>query len=287
MSLTAHGRIAGIVGWPVAHSLSPLLHRHWLRELAIDGAYLALPVARIDFSNALNGLRKTGFRGVNVTVPHKEAAFALAHEADATARAAGAVNLLLFRNERFVGCNTDVAGLRTSLAETLGADGLHGRAVLLLGAGGAARAAVLACDLLQASDIRVASRRIGRADALVSALKPHVGAQLRPFAWSDWSKAAANVRLLVNATSAGMKGAAELALNLDALTSAAAVCDLVYNPLETKLLKSARAKGHVTIDGLGMLMHQAVPAFEAFYGVTPYVGPALRLALEAELRRAG
>ncbi len=284
MSLTARGTLAGIVGWPVTHSLSPQLHGHWLREHAIDGAYVPLAVAPEDFSRVLSALRRAGFAGVNVTVPHKEAAFALAHELDEAARAAGAANVLLFRGEHFVGRNTDVEGLGASLAETLGRDGLQGKTVVVLGAGGATRAAVLACDRLQAKSIVVVARQLGRAEALVAALKSHVRAGLAASPWSDWPRSAAGIGLLINATSAGMKGAAALALSLDAVPRQAAVCDLVYNPLETGLLKAARARGQRTIDGLDMLLHQAVPAFEAFYGVRPQVGPALRAELEQALR---
>jgi shikimate dehydrogenase len=281
MSLSARGKLAGIIGWPVSHSLSPQLHGHWLREHNIDGAYVPLPVAREDFTSALAGLGRAGFAGVNVTVPHKEAAFALAHALDEMALAAGAVNLLLIENGRFIGRNTDVPGLRASLAEALGAEGLRGQTVVVLGAGGAARAAVLACNQLQAGNIRVVSRQTSRAEAL----KALVPTALTPFAWNDWARAAENAQLLINATSAGMKGAPPLALDLNALPRQATVCDLVYNPLETELLKAARARGHRTIDGLGMLMHQAVPAFEAFFGVKPHVSPALRAELEQALRR--
>jgi len=287
MNITARAKLAGIIGWPVAHSLSPQLHGIWLEERDIDGAYIPLAVARESFAGVVSALCRAGFVGVNVTVPHKEAAFALVHEADATALAAGAVNVLLFHDGRLIGQNTDAEGLADSLAETLDANALKGSTVAVLGAGGAARAAVLACDRLQAGHVRVVSRQFGRAEALVLALRPHVRAELSAFAWSDWPASAESICLLVNATSAGMTGAASLALDLDVVKREVAVCDLVYNPLETELLRAARARGHHTIDGLGMLVYQAVPAFEAFFGVKPRVTPALRSRLELSLRHDG
>jgi shikimate dehydrogenase len=284
MSFTARAKLAGIVGRPVAHSLSPQLHGAWLREHGIDGAYVPLCVDRENFANVLSALGKAGFIGVSVTVPHKEAAFALAHELDEPALAAGAVNVLLFHGNRLVGRNTDAQGLSDSLTEALGVNDVPGATVAVLGAGGAARAAVLACDRLEAIDIRIVSRQVHRAEMLVSALKPHIQAELTAFPWSDWPAAARNIHLLVNATSAGMKGGAPLCVDLDSVPREAAVCDLVYNPLDTDLLRTARARGQRTIDGLGMLMYQAVPAFEAFFGVRPRVTSALRAGLEQALR---
>jgi shikimate dehydrogenase len=287
MILTAHAKLAGIVGWPVAHSLSPQLHGMWLQEHDIDGAYVPLAVAPENFARVLSALRSAGYVGVNVTVPHKEAAFAIAHEMDAAARAAGAVNVLLFHGDRLLGRNTDVQGLADSLGEAAGADGFRLATVGILGAGGAARAAILACDRLEAAGIRIVSRQLDRAETLATALRPYVRAHLTAFQWSDWPAAATGIRLLINATSAGMKSAAPLNLDLDILDGQTAICDLVYNPLATDLLKTARARRHPTIDGLGMLMYQAAPAFEAFFGVRPRVTPALRTALEQALRRAG
>ena len=277
-------KLAGVVGWPVGHSLSPRLHGFWLSQYGIDGAYVPLPVRREDFARVVDGLRRAGFAGLNVTIPHKEAAFAIAHDLDAAAKAAGAVNLLLFGNDgRIEGRNTDAAGLAASLSEGLGAESLRGKQVVLVGAGGAARAAILALSGLGAAEIRIVNRNQARAEALAQSFAGRVSAQLVPALWSDWEQTAAGAALLVNATSAGMSGNAPLDLALEALAMDAAVCDIVYNPLETALLKAARARGQRTVDGLGMLMHQAVPAFAAFYGVTPAVTPALRAGLEKAL----
>jgi shikimate dehydrogenase len=276
--MNAMGRLAGVVGWPVGHSLSPRLHGHWLRACGIEGAFVALPVRREDFSEALRGLRLAGFAGVSVTVPHKEAAFALAARADAAAMAAGAANLLLFGEDGTVEArNTDAAGLAASLAGIA----LAGAPAVVLGAGGAARAAVLALDSMGAAEIRILNRHRGRAEALVAALAPAVAARL--ISAQAWPDAARDAAIAVNATSAGMRGTPSIDLALELLPRSAAVCDIVYNPLETGLLRAARAAGLKTVDGLGMLMHQARPQFRAFYGVEPEVTPALRRELEKAL----
>jgi len=283
MSLSGKATLAGIVGFPVAHSLSPCLHGFWLREHGLDGAYIPLPVRAVDFSTAIDGLRAAGFAGVNVTVPHKEAAFSLAETVEETARMAGAVNLLLFRDGEVEGRNTDVEGLSTNLVGSLGDDALKNRAALVLGAGGGARAAVLAAARLRATEIRIANRSDERSRGLVAALQPYLSSCLISVPWRARVAATRDSHLLVNATSAGMVGSPLLDMPLDDLPADAAVCDIVYNPLRTNLLQAAKARGLRTVDGLGMLMHQAVPAFEAFYGVRPLVSAALRATLEQAL----
>lgn len=256
-------KLAGVIGWPVAQSLSPRLHGHWLAQYGIDGAYVKLPVRPEDFSAVLHGLQRAGFRGLSVTIPHKEAAFALAHRHDEAAREAGAVNQLVFHDDGSIeGLNTDVTGLAASLADV----DFAGKPVVLIGAGGAARAALMA--LKGAGEIRCLNRTVGRGGAK---------------GLEHWSVAARDAALVVHATSAGMKGTPSVPLDLSMLPRDAVVCDIVYNPLETPLLKQARAMGLRTIDGLGMLMHQAVPAFEAFFGVEPEVTPELRQVLEEAL----
>ncbi len=272
---------AGIVGWPVTQSLSPVLHGYWLKQLGIEGEMLRVPAQPEDFRDVIARLRAEGFAGVNVTVPHKEAAFALADRADAAAKMAGAANLLVFHAGAIEGRNTDSYGLAESLREHIGA--LGGATVVLLGAGGAARGAVLALENLGAGTIHILTRDAERARNLAIQLGPHVNARLVPGALADWKNVAANAALLVNSTSAGMSGNPPLDLDLEALPPGAAVCDIVYKPLETQLLKDAKARGHKTIDGLGMLMHQAVPSFEAFFGKRPQVDAGLRAALESAL----
>jgi shikimate dehydrogenase len=283
--LTGAGKVAGVVGWPVRHSLSPLLHGYWLKELNLDGAMVPLAVAREDFARAIAGLRHAGFRGVNVTVPHKQAAFALAHDCDDAARDAQAANLLVFRDDgRIEARNTDTAGLTQSVREEMGS--LDGRTVVILGAGGAARGAVLAMGALGAAEIQILNRHADKAAALAAALKPRVQAEIESGGLADWAARAAKADLLVNTTSAGMKGNPPLALDLTRLRKDAMVLDIVYNPLRTALLKDAAARGHKTIDGLGMLMHQAAPSFEAFFGVRPQVTAGLRACLERALDHA-
>ncbi|HVT24522.1 MAG TPA: shikimate dehydrogenase [Rhizomicrobium sp.] len=283
MTVSGKALCAGVAGWPVSHSLSPRLHNHWLRAHGVDGAYVPLAIAREHLAEALKGLRLAGFKGVNLTIPHKEAAFALAHELDAAAQAAGAVNLLIFKDDGTLeGRNTDAEGLAESLR--VAGVALSGKPATLLGAGGAARAAILALDASGAGEIRILNRHPDRAAVLANALAPFVKAKLKPAAMSDWPATARDAGLLVNATSAGMKDQPALDLPLDPLPTSAAVCDLIYNPLETALLKNAKARGHKTVDGLGMLMYQAAPSFAAFYGVTPKVTPELRGELERALQ---
>jgi shikimate dehydrogenase len=279
MNITGAAKIAGVVGWPIAHSLSPVLHGYWIREKKIDGVVVPLAMETFDFARVIGGLKRAGFRGVNVTVPHKQAAFALADFCDAPARAAGAVNLLIFHPDgRIEGRNTDAVGLRESLREKLG-ESLAGKKAVLLGAGGGARGAVLALDALGVTDIHILNRHADRAQNLSNALAPMVKTKLLPGGLDAWDGAAGDAALLVNATSAGMTGKPPLVLALDRLPVTAAVCDIVYNPLETELLANAKTRGHVCIDGLGMLMHQAAPSFEAFFGVKPEVTDGLRAVL--------
>lgn len=284
MNLTGAAKIAGIVGWPVDQALSPRLHGFWLEAMGIDGALVPLPVKPEDFSTVVvRGLMRAGFRGVSVTIPHKEAAFAIAHDHDLAAHTAGAVNLLIFHDSgRIEGRNTDATGLAASLREELGTDGVRGKPVVILGAGGAARAAAVAAHDLGTSEVRLINRTRYRADQLAGHLSPHLTPTL--VVHEDWAQAASGAALVIHTTSAGMKGAHSLDLDLTKLPDNAALCDIVYNPLETPLLKRARDRGLKTIDGLGMLMHQAVPAFEAFFGATPRVTPALRAHLEEALR---
>jgi shikimate dehydrogenase len=277
--------IAGVIGFPVAHSLSPRLYEFWLRELGVSGAYIPLAVARRDFSAVIEGQRRAGFAGVSVTLPHKQAAYAFAHSADEIARKTGAANLLIFLpNGTIHARNTDVDGLCASLVEEIGTERIQGGSAMVLGAGGAARAAVLALDRLGVRRIRILNRDSARATTLATDLGSIVRAELTALPWSEWKAVAPLTILLVNATSGGMAGSEPLDLLPEALPASAAVYDLVYNPLETELVRRARQRGLKSANGVGMLMHQAVPAFEALFGVKPHVSPALRAHLEAALQ---
>jgi len=284
MSITGSAKLAGVVGWPIAHSLSPRLHGYWLEEYRIDAAYVPMAVRREDFAAVIDGLRLAGFQGVNVTVPHKEAAFALANRCDAAAKIAGAANLLLFGKNGIEACNTDGAGFAAALIEGLGDGVIKGRPVVIWGAGGMARAAICALSDLGASEIRILNRDKARAESLAAALASKTTAKLSCASFDDWERAGGDASLLINATSAGMKGAASLDLPLDVLTADAVVFDAVYNPQETVLLARAKVRGLRTVDGLGMLMHQAVPSFAAFFGIEPKITAALRSAMEEALR---
>lgn len=282
MSLSGSARLAGVIGWPISQSLSPLLHGHWLAEYDIDGAYVPLPIAPPDFSRSVDGLLKAGFRGFNVTVPHKESAYALASRHDAAAKAIGAVNLLLATPDGLEGRNTDAYGLAATLTQHLGADVLRGKTAAIWGAGGTTRAAIVALAGLGVAEIRLFNRTPAKAVALASAFSGKVAAKLSGAGYDAWS--GKDVALIVHTTSAGMKQTPSLDLSLDDLPPDAAVFDAVYNPLETGLLAKARTRGLKTVDGLWMLIHQGVPSFEAFFGVTPAVTEALRAKLVKALQ---
>ena len=277
--MTGELKLAAVIGWPVRQSVSPVLHSHWLKEHGIKGAYVALPIEPSNFGRCVAALPLMGFAGASVTVPHKEAAFALVSSLDEDSRATGAVNTLVFDRDKVAGMNTDVRGFAASLSETLGEDAARKGPVAVLGAGGAARAIVLALQRAGSKEIRIVNRTPARADGLARAADGSV----RVMPWGEWKTALAGVGLLVNTTSLGMTGRPPLEIALDHLPEHAAVADIVYNPLETGLLGAAKARGHRTMDGLGMLMHQAVPAFAAWFGVTPKVTPELRAELERAL----
>ena len=266
--LSGHARLAGILGWPVGHSRSPRLHGLWLRRHGIDGAYVPLPVRPEAFATAVRGLADLGFRGANVTIPHKEAAFAVCDTVDAAAHRAGAVNTLVFRDGRSRARNTDGWGFLANCASTRRAGRrMHGP-VVVLGAGGSARA--IAAALLDAgcpaSRWSTARRR---------------GPRRWRGRWAGRSRSAECRRwrapaMLVNTTSLGMRGSPAWWLDLAPLPAGAVVADIVYVPRETPLLAAARARGLAAVDGLGMLLHQARPGFEAWFGVTPEVDDELR-----------
>ncbi|MEE7493608.1 shikimate dehydrogenase [Methylobacterium oryzae] len=273
---------AFVVGHPIAHSRSPLIHGHWLAEHGIPGSYERLDVRPAAFPDFVRGLPDSGFRGGNVTIPHKETAFALVDTLTPRARAIGAVNTLVVAPDgRIRGDNTDAPGFCAHLDQTLGAawPDRAGGTALVLGAGGAARAIVVGLAERGLRRVWVANRTAARAEA-VAALAPGIGAAL---AWDDLPAALPRTGLLVNTTSLGMKGQPPLAVDLSPLPAGAAVADIVYAPLETELLAAARRRGLPAVDGLGMLLHQAVPGFEAWFGARPAVTPELRARIVADL----
>ncbi len=272
MILSGKARLAGVMGWPVGHSLSPRLHGFWLERYGIDGAYVPLAVAPARFERALAALAHMGFRGVNLTLPHKEAALGLCDEVAPLAQRIGAVNTLVFEDGRLKGDNTDAFGFLENLRQ--GAPGWEPPSgpALVLGAGGAARAVAVALLDAGVPEMRLANRTAARAEALARAL----GDRVTPVPWQSRGEALEGLALLVNTTSLGMTGQPALDLDLDPLPQEALVSDIVYAPLETPLIARARARGNPAVDGLGMLLHQARPGFEAWYGVAPEVTAELR-----------
>ena len=273
--LTGSARIAGIIGWPVSHSRSPRLHGLWLERHKIDGAYVPLPIRPEDMPTAVRGLVQAGFAGANVTIPNKMAAFEVCDTVDETARKAGAVNTLVFKDGKIAGSNTDGNGFLANL-RAHGVDPAAGPA-LLLGAGGSARAVV---SVLQDHGVQVtvANRTRAKADELARELPG-----LHVVDWDRRSAALADHALLVNTTSLGMHGQNPVEIDLSRAPKGSAVCDIVYVPLETPLLAAARAHGLRCVEGLGMLLHQAVPGFKAWFGVEPVVDEDLRRFVASDL----
>lgn len=271
--LSGNSLLAGVLGWPVGHSRSPRLHGTWLKRHGIDGAYLPLPVRPDHFSDAVRSLAALGFRGANVTVPHKEAAFALCDSRDAAAERAGAVNTLVFAEGAVRGSNTDGYGFLENLRAAAPAWRATAGPAVLLGAGGSARA--IAASLLDAGCpcLTLVNRSMARAEALAAALGGPVAVAAAP--------PLRDAALLVNTTSLGMIGQPPLVIDLAPLPASAVVADIVYAPLETPLLAAARTRGLVAVDGLGMLLHQARPGFRAWFGIDPQVDDVLRAAVLA------
>jgi shikimate dehydrogenase len=273
-------RAAGVMGWPVAHSRSPRLHGYWLARYGIAGAYLPLPVRPERVAAALQGLVALGFAGCNVTVPHKQAVLALVDHPDPLAQRIGAANLVVVRPDGTLeGRNTDVEGFLGNLRETCPAWQADAGPAVVLGAGGAARAVLAGLLDAGAPELRLLNRTRRHAEALAALF----GGPVRVLDWAERDRALAGAGLLVNTTSLGMQGQPPLALDLAGLPRAAVVCDLVYVPLETPLLAAARARGNVVVDGLGMLLHQAVPSFAAWFGMRPEVTAELRAMIAATL----
>src|SRR4051812_46307752 len=273
--LSGTARLAGITGWPVSHSRSPRLHGFWLDRYGIDGAYVPLPIEPAHFPDAIRGLMLAGFAGVNCTIPHKEAAFGVCDTVDASARRAGAVNTLVFNNGRVTGSNTEGWGFLENL-RAHEVDPTAGPA-LVLGAGGSARA-VAAVLLELGIKVSIANRTRARAEAIARELPG-----LAVIEWEARDQALPDQALLINTTSLGMTGHPPLEIDLDRAAAGLTVTDIVYVPLETPLLADARARGIRSVDGLGMLLYQAVPGFRAWFGIDPVVDDALRRFVAADL----
>lgn len=268
--------LAGVIGHPVAHSRSPRLHRHWLARYGIAGDYVPLDVVEQDLGQVLRALPKMGFVGVNITIPHKVAVMDLADQISDRAILIGAANTLIFRADgRIHADNTDGIGFIANLRQ--GAPGWQPAAgpAAVLGAGGAARAVIEALIEAGVPRILIANRTRNKAETL----RQDFGTRLQVVDWVQAGNMIEEASLVVNTTSLGMTGQAELRLPLDGLHPGQVVTDLVYTPLRTRLLAEAEVAGCVTVDGLGMLLHQAVPAFERWFGRRPEVDEALRAAV--------
>jgi shikimate dehydrogenase len=268
---------ACLIGWPAAHSRSPLIHRYWLRTLGIEGGYVIEAVPPDEFKDFLFRLSLRGFVGANVTLPHKERALALS-KPDARARAVGAAYTLWFENGELCSTNTDVEGFVNNLdACAPGWD--KAEDALVLGAGGSARAVLFGLLDRGIKRVHLANRTVARAQALAD----QFGERVAPVSWDAIGRLLPRAGLLVNTTSLGMKGQPPLELDVGRLPAHAVVADIVYVPLETLLLAAARARGLKTADGLGMLLHQAVRGFELWFGRRPEVTAELRALVEADL----
>lgn len=265
--------LAGVIGSPIAHSKSPALHGYWLQRYGIKGFYIPMDVSRDNLKQALAALPKLGFVGINVTIPHKEAVLGLADLVSDRAALIGAANTLIFRSDGKVHAdNTDGIGFIENLRQ--GAPGWDAAAgpAAVLGAGGAARAVITALAEQGVREIRVSNRSRPRAEAL----RAEFGPKIVVYDWVQAGNMIEGAATVVNTTSLGMVGKPDFRVPLDGLSPDTVVTDLVYAPLDTTLLKTARARGCVTVDGLGMLLHQAAPGFERWFGQRPQVDAAAR-----------
>lgn len=265
--------LAGVIGSPIAHSKSPTLHNYWLKRLDLPGQYMPLDVAQKDLGEVLRAMPKMGYVGANVTIPHKETVLGLVDRVTDRAALIGAANTLVFRADgQIFADNTDGHGFIENLRK--GAKGWSASAgpAVVFGAGGAARATLAALLDAGASEVRIANRTRARADAL----RAEFGARVEVFEWVKAGNMLEGAKTVVNCTALGMQGKPALKVPLDALSTDAVVTDLVYTPLDTKLLEAARKKGCQVVDGLGMLIHQAAPGFERWFGKKPPVDEDVR-----------
>ncbi|MGE0850345.1 MAG: shikimate dehydrogenase [Hyphomicrobiaceae bacterium] len=272
---------ACVIGWPISHSRSPMIHGYWLKKYGIAGSYTRQPVRPGDVATFLKTLAEQGLVGCNVTAPHKEAAYAVADETTPAARAVKAANTLWLDRGRLHASNTDGLGFMNHLRASAPQFEPRNNAVAVLGAGGSARGIVHAMLEAGVGAVRVFNRTRERADVLAR----HFGARVSPHDWRDRVDRTRDVGLVINTTVLGMEGASELVLPVGQLAGSCVVADIVYVPLETPLLVAARARGLQGVDGLGMLLHQATPGFEKWFGVAPEVTPELCALVAADIGR--
>lgn len=262
--------ITGLIGFPTDHSLSPRIHDYWIKQYGLDASYKLFTTPPPRLRQTVNHMRKKNWRGVNVTIPHKQDVMFHVDQYDMAAHRVGAINTITNDNGILTGTNTDAYGFISNLKEGLGEVSLYLNEVIILGAGGASRAAIVALQDAGARSITIINRTYETAQALADKF----GVSALP--WEVRDESLQSATLLVNTTSLGMQGQPPLEIDISRLFGNAAVHDIVYAPLETDLLKCARAKGHKTVDGLGMLLYQAQLAFQHWHGILPEVTPELR-----------
>ena len=272
--------MAGVMGWPVMHSRSPKIHNYWFAKYGLAGTYVPLAVRPDGLRAALRALAPLGFAGCNLTIPHKETAFEIVDRVDPPARRIGAINCVAVAPDGTLdGSNNDGFGYIQSILESAPSWRAGAGPIVVIGAGGAARAILLSLADRGARDIRLVNRTAARA----AAVEREFGAPIKALAWDDRHAALDGAAMLVNATSQGMAGEGPLDIALDRLPTGALVCDIVYIPRETPLLAAARRRGNRTVDGLGMLLYQARSAFHAWFGVMPEATAELRATIEATI----
>ncbi|MDB5596967.1 MAG: shikimate 5-dehydrogenase [Hyphomicrobiales bacterium] len=272
--------LAGVMGWPVMHSRSPMLHNYWFAQHGLTGIYLPLAIEPDGIGPALRALQPLGFAGCNLTIPHKETGMAFVDEVEATALRIGAISCVTVRPDKsLIGTNNDGFGFIHGILEAVPDWRADAGPIVVMGAGGGARAVVLSLADRGAREIRVINRSPERAEGLAR----EFGAPIRAVPWEQRHEALEDAAMLVNTTSQGMVGQTPLDLSLERLPRHALVSDIVYIPRETPLLEEARKRGNKTVNGLGMLLHQGRPAFAGWFGVTPDVTPELRAMMEATI----
>jgi shikimate dehydrogenase len=272
--------LAGLMGWPVMHSRSPALHNHWFARHGLAGTYVPLAIRPEGLGPALRALAPLGFSGCNLTIPHKEAALPFVDEADDVTRRIGASSCIVVRPDgSLLATNNDCYGFIEGIVEADPGWRVDAGPIVVIGAGGGSRAVIYGLAQRGAREIRLFNRTFERANAL----EQEFGAPIRAVPWEDRHDALADAAMIVNTTSQGMVGQPALDLSLDKLPRRALVADIIYIPRETPLLAKARARGNRTVNGLGMLLHQARPAWKAWFGIEPEVTPELRALIEATI----
>ena len=272
--------LAGVMGWPVMHSRSPLLHNYWFKRHGLAGTYVPLAIRPEGLAGALHALQPLGFAGVNLTIPHKQHAMTLVDEVDPVAIRIGAISCVVVRSDgSLVGSNNDCYGFIHNLKQSAPAWRANAGPIVVLGAGGGARA--VCYGLLQegAKKIRLVNRTLARANGIAA----EFGSEIEVLTWEEREDALAGAAMVVNATSQGMAGQPALDIRLDTLPKTALAADIIYVPLETPFLAAARKRGNPTLNGLGMLLHQGRPAWKAWFGIEPEVTEELRGLMERSL----